>query len=102
MTIEILIFLDNLILEILKRHVYNDLIKQHIFSYYANKADIIDEEVFIMLKEITYTIRPDKSEEFFKKLYSTAPSKKDWERIKKESQVLDKERLDALFEEDDK
>ena len=54
-----------------------------------------------MLNEITYTINPDKSEEFYKKLYSTAPSKKDWERIKKESQVLDKERLDALFEDDD-
>ena len=52
-----------------------------------------------MLKEIAYTIRPDKSEEFLKKLYATAPSKEDWERIKKESEVLDKERLDALFEE---
>lgn len=53
-----------------------------------------------MLKEIAYTIRPDKSEEFLKKLYATAPSKEDWERIKKESEVLDKERLDALFEDD--
>ncbi|SKB99527.1 hypothetical protein SAMN06296386_112101 [Lachnospiraceae bacterium] len=53
-----------------------------------------------MLNEITYTIRPDKSEEFFKKLYSTAPTKKDWERIRKESQVIDKDRFIALFEED--
>jgi hypothetical protein len=55
-----------------------------------------------MLKEIAYTIRPDKSEEFLKKLYATAPSKEDWERIKKESEVLDKEQLDALFEDDGK
>lgn len=55
-----------------------------------------------MLKEITYTINPDKSNDFLGKLYSTAPSKIDWERIKKESQVLDKKRLDALFEENDK
>lgn len=55
-----------------------------------------------MLKEIAYTISPDKSEEFLKKLYATAPSKEDWERIKKESEVLDKERLDALFEDDSK
>ena len=84
-------------------NVYNRGKKCNIFNNKEkNSADIFDEEVLIMLKEITYTIRPDKSEEFFKKLYSTAPSKKDWERIKKESQVIDKERLDALFEEDDK
>lgn len=52
-----------------------------------------------MLQEITYTIKPDKSKEFFEKLYKTAPSKSDWERIQKESQVIDKERLNALFEE---
>lgn len=50
-----------------------------------------------MLKEVTYTIKPDKSEEFFKKLYSTAPSKNDWDKIREESQILDKERLESLF-----
>ena len=55
-----------------------------------------------MLKEITYTIKPEKSEEFFKKLYANPPRKKDWERINKESQILDKKRLDALFEEEKK
>ncbi len=32
---------------------------------------------------------------------ATALSKSDWERIKCESQVVDKERLDKLFEEVD-
>ena len=50
-----------------------------------------------MLKEVTYTIKPEKSDAFFKKLYSTTPSKKDWEIMKKESCVVDKERLNALF-----
>ena len=41
-------------------------------------------------------INPKKSDEFYKKLYATALDKEDWKRIKKESQVLDKERLNAL------
>lgn len=40
-------------------------------------------EVSVMLQEITYTIKPDKANEFFDKLYKTAPSKSDWERIKR-------------------
>ncbi len=54
-----------------------------------------------MIKEIAYTISADKSKEFLKKLSATALSKSDWERIKCESQVVDKERLDKLFEEVD-
>ena len=50
-----------------------------------------------MLQEITYTIKPDKANEFFDKLYKTAPSKSDWERIKRESQIKDKDKLDSLF-----
>ncbi len=54
-----------------------------------------------MIKEIAYTISADKSKDFLKKLCATALSKSDWERIKCESQVVDKERLDKLFEEVD-
>ena len=75
--------------------VYNDTITTNVIILIL--TDIYDEEVFIMLKEVTYTIKPDKSEEFFKKLYSTAPSKDDWDKIRKESQILDKERLESLF-----
>lgn len=52
-----------------------------------------------MLQEITYTIKPDKANEFFDKLYKTAPSKSDWEHIKKDSQVKDRDKLDSLFRE---
>ena len=55
-----------------------------------------------MLKEVAYTIRADKSKDFLKKLCATAPSKNDWERIKQESQILDKKKLDMLFEGDKK
>ncbi|SEL96952.1 hypothetical protein SAMN04487770_12227 [Butyrivibrio sp. ob235] len=51
-----------------------------------------------MLQNKAYTINPEKSKEFFEMLSRSAPSKSDWKRIKKEAQVLDKKRLDALFE----
>ena len=50
-----------------------------------------------MYREIAYTIRPEKKDEFFKKFYSTSLQKEDWDKIKNESKVLDKSRLDALF-----
>lgn len=58
--------------------------------------------MFATLKELAYTIKPDKSDEFLKKLYETAPSKSDWEKIKLESQICDKARLEALFAESEK
>ena len=45
----------------------------------------------------TYTINPEKSKVFFEKLSKSAPSESDWEQMRKESQVLDKQKLDALF-----
>lgn len=50
-----------------------------------------------MYKEIAYTIRPEKKDDFLKKLYSTSKKMEDWDRIKDESKIVDKKRLDELF-----
>lgn len=55
------------------------------------------QEVFEMYKEIAYTIRPEKKDDFLKKLYSTSKKMEDWDRIKDESKIVDKKRLDELF-----
>ena len=71
-----------------------------LIQYLHCMDDIYVKEVRSMIKEVAYTISADKSKEFLKKLCATAPSKSDWERIKQESQIIDKEKLDKLFEED--
>ena len=73
-----------------------------LIQYLHCMDDIYVKEVKSMLKEVAYTIRADKSKDFLKKLCATAPSKNDWERIKQESQILDKKKLDMLFEGDKK
>ncbi len=52
-----------------------------------------------MYNEIAYTIRPEKKDDFLKKFYSTSKKTEDWERIKNESRIIDKGRLDELFRE---
>jgi len=62
----------------------------------------MDIEVLVggicMYKEMAYAIRPEKTNDFLRKLYSTSKGKDDWKNIKNESKVIDKKRLDTLFE----
>ncbi|WP_167511269.1 hypothetical protein [Pseudobutyrivibrio xylanivorans] len=52
-----------------------------------------------MYREIAYTINPEKKEDFLKKFYSSSLKTEEWEKIKNESRIIDKSRLDDLFRE---
>ena len=44
-----------------------------------------------------FIISKDKTEEFFESLKSTCKSQKEWNDMKKESEVIDTEKLKSLF-----